>query len=138
MSELAWTVNFSVTKQDIHDIMEIMGEDDNPAIALADAIIDLPEGEDLLLALDALTDLTRKVDDWCDNSGFTYECDEGIEALMKELDTYEHLGAAIAPHTNLRMRLLLEELNALFAFYDMEPLRTRIDIFKQELRKPSV
>ena len=33
------------------------------------------------------------------------------------------------------MRLLLEELNALFANYDMEPLRVMIDTLSQELQQ---
>lgn len=140
MSELVWTVHYRITKRDIRDILELDGVDDNPAITLACAILDLPAGKRLLPALDKLLKLTRKVDDWVDGegAGYQYECSEAIEDLMKELDTYEHEGALVQPHTELRMRLLLEEMNALFANYDMEPLRVMIDMLKQEIEKQTV
>lgn len=142
MSELVWTVHYRVTKRDIRDILELDGVDDNPAITLACAILDLPDGKRLLPALDKLLKLTRKVDDWVDGegAGYLYECSEAIEDLMKELNTYDHEGALLYPHphTKLRQRLLLEEMNALFANYDMEPLRVLIYMQKQEIEEQTV
>ena len=137
MSELVWTVHYRVTKRDIRDILEIDNVEDNPAITLAHAILDLSDGKKLLRALDKLLELTGKLDDWVDGegAGYLYECNEAIKDLMQQLDTYEHEGAVVNPHTELRMRLLLEELNALFANYDMEPLRVMIYTLKQQLQE---
>jgi polyhydroxyalkanoate synthesis regulator phasin len=136
MSELVWTVHYRVTKRGIRDILELDGVVDNPAITLACAILDLPDGKRLLPALDKLLKLIDKADDWIDGecAGYQYECSEAIENLMKELDTYEHEGSVVHSHTELRMRLLLEEMNALFANYDMMPLRVMIDTLKQQLQ----
>ena len=54
----------------------------------------------------------------------TTDLDVTIQAqvldLMKELDTYEHEGALVQPHTELRMRMLLEEMNALFSTVEVD------------------
>ena len=135
MSDLTWTVHYNITKQDIQDVLEVYGMEDNPAITLAHAIMDLPDDDKLPAALDQLTELTNKLDDWIEEGDVCYECDEGVENLMRELETLVYDGVVIDPHTSQRMRLLLEELNALFANYDLEPLRVIIDALKQELQE---
>lgn len=130
MSDLTWTVHYNITKQDISDVLETVLVDYNPAITLAHAIMDLPDDNRLPAALDRLTELTHKLDDWVAEGDIGYECDEGIEDLMKGLDTLEYDNAVIDPHTRRRMRLLLEELNSLFAAYDCTTLRNMIGVLR--------
>ena len=136
MSDLTWTVHYELTKQDISDALEVYGIEDSPAITLAHAIMDLPDDDKLPAALDQLTELTNKLDDWIESDNAYYERDESIEELMKELDTLDWDGAVVEPHTRRRMRLLLEELNSLFAVYDCTTLRKMIGVLQQKHQQP--